>query len=138
MSPTSAYQETFRTYGLLFPQLDSASKAIIKETAAPDTSFHSTYSGLSTGDETRKPQTIGDLYNKFPYWAHRLEALWEEVEHPRPVTWVERWVDKRKDQRWATWWVVIGLMLTALFGFLTTVLGALQVWISYRAWKDGN
>jgi hypothetical protein len=58
------------------------------------------------------------------------------MENPTPVTRIERWSDKRKSARWATWWVVLGLLFAVLFGFAATALGAVQVWISYCSWLD--
>ncbi|KAL1836639.1 hypothetical protein VTJ49DRAFT_4826 [Mycothermus thermophilus] len=138
--PPALLKETLKTYSLLFPQTDFASQDMLREAMGHDSATLESFGGMSSGHErrqdARRPETIADLYDKFPYWADRLEHLWREVENPRPVTRVERWVDKRKDQRWSTWWVVLGVMLAVLFGITATILGALQVWISYCSWLD--
>ncbi|KXX80604.1 hypothetical protein MMYC01_202707 [Madurella mycetomatis] len=138
--PPDLLIETLSTYNLLFPSTDGASQVILRNAAKHDPAFAESFSVFSQGHEgpqdARNPGNIADLYKKFPRWGERLDVLWKEIENPTPVTRIERWSDKRKSARWATWWVVLGLLFASLFGLMATVLGALQVWISYCSWRD--
>lgn len=131
--------ETLNTYNLLFPAIDGASD-VLQDAAKRDAVFSEGFAIFSQRHEgprgARKPENIADLYEKFPHWGERLDVLWKEIENPTPVTRIERWSDRRKSARWNTWWVVVGLFFAVFFGLTTTVLGALQVWISYCSWLD--
>ncbi len=138
--PPDLLSETLGTYELLFPAVDGSSQAILREAAKQDPSFDGGFSVFSQRHEVprdaRNPETMGDLYRKFPRWGERLDVLWKEVENPTAVTRIERWSERRKSPRWNTWWVVLGLVFAGLFGLLASILGALQVWISYCSWRD--
>jgi hypothetical protein len=138
--PPDLLIETLGTYNLLFPATDGASRVILRDAAKRDPAFAEGFSVFSQRHEgprdARKPETIADLYKKFPHWGERLDVLWKEIENPTPVTRVERWSDKRKSARWTTWWVVLGLVFAVMFGLTATILGAMQVWISYCSWLD--
>jgi len=138
--PPDLLSETLSTYDLLFPALDGASQAMLREAAKQDPSFDGGFSVFSQRHEVprdaRNPETMGDLYRKFPRWGERLDVLWKEVENPTAVTRIERWSERRKGPRWNAWWVVLGLVFAGLFGLVASILGALQVWISYCSWRD--
>jgi hypothetical protein len=116
------------------------SYGILKRTLGSDPASDANAWSISEDHETprdaRRLEAIADLYEKFPHWAERLEYLWREVENPRPIGRLDHWTDKRKDSRWSTWWIVLGLVFAILFGLIASVLGALQVWISYCSWME--
>jgi hypothetical protein len=138
--PPDLVIETLDTYNLLFPATDGASEVHLRNAAKRDPAFAEGFSVFSQRHEgprdARKPENVADLYKKFPHWGERLDVLWKEIENPTPVTRIERWSDRRKSARWNTWWVVLGLVFAVLFGLAATILGALQVWISYCSWLD--
>jgi hypothetical protein len=138
--PPDLLIDTLSTYNLLFPSTDEASQVMLRDAVKQDHAFAEGFSVFSRGHEgprdARNPENMADLYQRFPHWAERLDVLWREIENPTPVTRIERWSERRKSARWATWWVVLGLLCALLFGLMATVLGALQVWISYCSWLD--
>lgn len=138
--PPALLIETLSTYDLLFSNSSETLRTILKEAIKEDSAFGSAFSTFSLPHDgprdARTPDTIGLLYKRFPHWGGRLEDLWKEVDDPTPVTRIERFSEKRKSPRWTTWWVLLGLVFAILFGITATVLGAMQVWISWCSWMD--
>ncbi|KAK3306102.1 uncharacterized protein B0T15DRAFT_372454, partial [Chaetomium strumarium] len=128
--PPDLLVETLSTYNLLFPSTDEASQVMLRDAVKQDHAFAEGFSVFSRGHEgprdARNPENMADLYKNYPHWAERLDVLWREIENPTPVTRIERWSERRKSARWATWLVVLGLLCALLFGLMATVLGALQ------------
>jgi len=81
------------------------------------------------------PIYVHELFDVFPHWGDRLYSILQEVAEPTPMSWHEKWSDRRKSPRYMYWAGALALMLAFLFGNFATVLGALQVWISYCSWK---
>lgn len=83
-------------------------------------------------------QTLTDsaeLYRRYPHSASRLQALYEEAEEPSPSSAVGRWAERRRAAR-HTYWVTVGaLALAMFFGITSTVVGILQLWVSYCQWQ---
>jgi hypothetical protein len=127
-----------RTLRLLFPDDDLKSRTLLKQEITNksldprlSTSFQ-LYNGLDEypGD-ANTPADLQALFAHYPYWGERLYKLLKEVEDPTPMTWYERWSDRRKAPRYTYWAGVMALALALFFGIASTVLGALQVWIGY-------
>ena len=72
-----------------------------------------------------------DLFERFPYWGERLYKILKEVEDLTPMTWYEKWFDRCKSPCYTYWVGFIALGFALFFGITATILGALQVWISY-------
>lgn len=79
-----------------------------------------------------------DLYQRYPHWAVRLDILFDEAENPTPVTWIERWSERRKAARHTFWLTFLAFTAAILFGLAATVLAAVQLWIAYCDWQDGS
>jgi fatty acid desaturase len=60
---------------------------------------------------------------------HRL------VRNPKPQNRLEQWIDRHTTERNALYIALIGLFLAVLFGFLGLIVGIIQTWITYKAWK---
>ncbi|KAI1328411.1 hypothetical protein F5Y16DRAFT_398344 [Xylariaceae sp. FL0255] len=82
------------------------------------------------------PVDINGLYKRFPFWAERLHDLWAEANNPTPITYIERLTHRKQSPRFSYWCTVVAIMIGILFGIFATLLGALQVWISYCSWLD--
>ena len=72
-----------------------------------------------------------DLFERFPYWGERLYKILKEVEDLTPMTWYEKWSYRRNSPRYTYRAGVIASGFALFFGITATILGALQVWISY-------
>ncbi|KAM7184915.1 hypothetical protein V8F20_012007 [Naviculisporaceae sp. PSN 640] len=140
--PPQLIKETLATYTLLFPEPgDQASRTILEREVNEnnlDPSFLDPFYPQHTVHEHPQdaldPDDVRSLYQKYPHWAERLYSLWKEAEDPTPVTMVERWSESRKNPRFTYWCTVVSLSIAIAFGAVATVLGALQVWISYCGW----
>lgn len=69
------------------------------------------------------------------YWSRRLKALQALVEARPPKNKIVSWFERHTSERNALTVAIIGLFLSALFGFLGLLVGILQVFVSIQAWK---
>ncbi|KAI0142902.1 hypothetical protein GGR57DRAFT_508502 [Xylariaceae sp. FL1272] len=76
-----------------------------------------------------------ELYERYPHWGLRLHMLLEEVDDPTPLSWVGRWSERRKSARHSFWVTFVAFVIAIVFGLVATVLGGIQVWISYCQWQ---
>ncbi len=142
--PPQLLRETLWTFHLLFPEPgDAASQIILKREVSKNSldrafsrPFASQYGGHEHPQDALDPEDVRSLYQKYPYWADRLYALWKEADDPTPVTTIERWSESRRNPRFTYWCTVVSLTIAIMFGISATVLAALQVWISYCTWID--
>lgn len=65
---------------------------------------------------------------EYIYWGQRLEILRDITANPPPTNRFVSWVERHKSERNALAVAIIGLTLTALFGFLSFV-------VSILAWR---
>ncbi|KAF2676772.1 hypothetical protein K458DRAFT_424526 [Lentithecium fluviatile CBS 122367] len=72
---------------------------------------------------------------KCVYWSRRLKALQALVEVRPPKNKIVSWFERHTSERNALTVAIIGLFLSALFGFLGLLVGILQVVVSIQAWK---
>ena len=72
---------------------------------------------------------------KLVYWSRRLKVLQALVEAPPPKNKIGSWFERHTSERNALTVAIIGLFLSAFFGFLSVLVGILQVVVSVRAWK---
>lgn len=121
--PPALATETLRTPQLLFPEDDSKSskflaQEIVSKSLDPrlSTSFQ-LYHGLDEypGDAAL-PEDVQDLFARFPYWGKRIYKLLKEIEDPTPLTWYEKWSDRRKSSRHMYWAGVIALSFALVPG----------------------
>ncbi|KAK4163870.1 hypothetical protein QBC43DRAFT_318851 [Cladorrhinum sp. PSN259] len=71
----------------------------------------------------------------FNYWGYRLAALHEIIKKPPPNNAMVAWFERHTSERNALTVAILGLFLSALFGFLGVVVGVGQLviaWIAYR------
>ena len=142
--PPALLQETLLTLELLFPPVgDLKSRRIINTEVTRhnlDPSFLQPFQSRSLEhqipEDANQPADVKDLYIKFPYWAARLDKLWAEAENPSPLTYIGKLTDRNKSPRFTYWCTVVGITIAVIFGAVSSLLGALQVWISYCSWMD--
>ncbi|KAI9755414.1 MAG: hypothetical protein M1815_005049 [Lichina confinis] len=141
--PPSVVSETLRTLQLLFPENNEKCKAFLAKEIAMNNLDHCLsdslhfYQGFHDDAGTAAlPEDTHELFEQFPHWGKRLQRILREVEDPTPMAWHEKWSDRRKSPRFTYWAAVIALSVALLFGIAATVLGALQVYISYCSWQE--
>ncbi|KAJ4392267.1 hypothetical protein N0V93_005892 [Gnomoniopsis smithogilvyi] len=88
-------------------------------------------------EEVRDTQKLFELY---PHWAIRWQRIHQEAEAPTPVSRLDKWAQRRRDERHAFKVAYLALHLAIGFGVVATVLGVLQLWVSYCQWRvqDGG
>ncbi|WQF83883.1 hypothetical protein CDEST_08897 [Colletotrichum destructivum] len=74
----------------------------------------------------------------FRYWGDRLTRLHEAVRRPPPTNAVVSWFERHTSERNALTVAIVGLFLAALFGFLSFLVGLLQLVLAWVAWKHPN
>ncbi|KAJ0119787.1 hypothetical protein J7T55_013991 [Diaporthe amygdali] len=129
--------ETLMTITLLFPPRDRAwLDSIIrprrkwmvwrKQTPARDERLSAPFDlqikGIQKFEKFRRSiLNTADLFDIYPHWASRLQLIYEEAEDPTPSS-------------------TVAFALAILFGLAATILGALQLWVSYCQWQvpDGG
>lgn len=72
---------------------------------------------------------------EYRYWGSRLVRLHQLARNPKPRSRLGQWVERHTSERNALYVALLGLFLAVLFGFLGVVIGIVQTWIAYQAWK---
>ncbi|KAI5457844.1 hypothetical protein BGZ63DRAFT_427871 [Mariannaea sp. PMI_226] len=124
--PTGLAEETLKTLALLLPKMDDGSHKWFRKLAVEHRLDLSAHSLLPL--QTRDRQ-IG----KFKFWHDRLVILKQAFDECEPSTWKQWWFDTRKGlYRWPFLVAAAALVLTAFFGLVQSVEGALQVYKAYN------
>ncbi|KAH8788298.1 hypothetical protein F5883DRAFT_3764 [Diaporthe sp. PMI_573] len=141
--------ETLMTYPLLFPPKDRQwLKSHIKPhrkwtgwgwptmTTALDPRLAAPFDNTLTTDRyNRAIENSHELYQRYPHWGPRLHALYDEALEPTPSTALGRWSERRRAARHTYWVTAAAFILAIFFGVTSTVVGVLQLWISYCQWQ---
>ncbi|KAH8166758.1 hypothetical protein CIB48_g1520 [Xylaria polymorpha] len=77
----------------------------------------------------------GEEVISYIYFADRLEELFQELQSPRPRTWLEKQMQRRSGGRHMMLATLIGVAFAVLLGILALILSSVQTWIAYQAWK---
>jgi len=72
---------------------------------------------------------------KYEYFESRLMDLYDEIEHPRPRGYFERWLERRSGARHVMIWTVCGIASAVVLGFLALVVSVSQTVLVWEAWK---
>lgn len=140
------------TYPLLFPPKDRQwLKSQIKphrkwsgwswptKTPELDQRLAAPFDNTLAADNYCQPlENSEELYRRYPYWARRLHALYEEAEDPTPSSVIGRWAERRRAARHTYWLTVAAFALAIFFGVTSTIVGVLQLWVSYCQWQAPN
>jgi len=127
--PDGLIEETLDTLALLFPTSDKKIETwyqkMSKSVPAPQVL-------------DKKATKCGQLrlekrqIEHFKFWHDRLVILKQEFDQSCPATLSQWWVDRRNGVQWYTFWVaVLVIFLTIFFGFIQSILSALQVYKAY-------
>ncbi|KAL4904657.1 hypothetical protein BDW74DRAFT_168263 [Aspergillus multicolor] len=71
----------------------------------------------------------------YQYWNDRLEILYRIVKDRPPRNRFVSWIERHTSERNALTVAILGLFLSALFGFLACLIGIAQLVVSILAWK---
>ncbi|KAK4209730.1 hypothetical protein QBC37DRAFT_429942 [Rhypophila decipiens] len=145
--PPPLLRETLQTFDILFPIVgDTRTRRFLEKEVALRKldpfllDFLQTESSADheTPSDVQRPTDIHGLYKQFPFWAARLQQLCSEAEDPEPTSSIGKYTERRKSPRFTYWCGLVAIMVAIAFGLVSTVLAALQVWISYCSWMDDS
>ncbi|KAI3331784.1 hypothetical protein HD806DRAFT_478283 [Xylariaceae sp. AK1471] len=72
---------------------------------------------------------------EFVFWGKRLERLEKVVANPPPSNTLVSWFERHTSERNVLTVAIVGVVLAAVFGFLSFIVSIVQLIISYQAWK---
>jgi hypothetical protein len=125
--PPGFLEETERTLALLF---DPADKGTLKRTRR--------IQRRDAADLEAAMKSVVDLDERldlrnYPFWQERLLAIQQVYDEAQPKTIKQWFFDDRNRINWATFWTAITVfILTVVFGVISSVTGAMQVYIAYN------
>ncbi|KAM5357127.1 hypothetical protein ACJZ2D_016589 [Fusarium nematophilum] len=124
--PPDFAEETLKTLALLLPKMNESSKKWFRRLAEEKSLDLSAHSCLPLQTKDRQ---IG----RFKFWHDRLVILKQAFDECEPSTWKQWWFDIRKGlYRWPFLVAAAALVLTAFFGLVQSIEGAMQVYKSYH------
>ena len=102
--------ETIRSMQLIFPPGDNRigrmlEKAIDEQDLDHKLAGPYQISGPNEEDagSSLLPIYVHELFDVFPHWGDRLYSILQEVAEPSPMSWHEKWSDRRKSPRYMYW-----------------------------------
>jgi len=121
--PVTVLNETILSLNLLFPHWDPLTEDFMRQ---HEQSFH-----LDGPFDDSHPLHLSD----FDHWRNRLLEL-HQIFHAPPVGWTQIWADRRNPLQWYTFWIaIIILVLTIVFGVISSVTAIIQTYIAYESLK---
>ncbi|KAK4084683.1 hypothetical protein Purlil1_10268 [Purpureocillium lilacinum] len=72
----------------------------------------------------------------FEYWGDRLSTIYDIVKSPPPTNVFMNWLERHTSERNALTVAIVGLLLAAVFGFLSFLVGLLQLILAWVVWKN--
>lgn len=70
----------------------------------------------------------------YDYWHDNLLTFWEVFDRSQPSTMQQWWYDDRNIVQWWTFWVAfLVLVLTIIFGLISSVASIVQAWASVKS-----
>lgn len=129
--PPGFIDETLRTLSLLLPHADRESHHwLCRQVAEHGLDPAATACGTPRAHDRR--------FERFAYWHDRLVILKQAFDESSPRGLGQWWNDRRNSVQWYTFWVAILVFATTIFfGLVQSVEGALQVYLSWVALRQG-
>ena len=122
--PPGFIDETLRTIALLLPSADSACNKWL-ETREKTQNLDPGIRQLPSA-----PRDVG----AYAYWLDRLLIIEESFDQHEPATLSQWYHDRRKKVQLYTFWVAVAvLILTIVFGLISSVASVVQAWASVKA-----
>ncbi|KAM7186413.1 hypothetical protein V8F20_011414 [Naviculisporaceae sp. PSN 640] len=116
--------------GIMFPLCDRKSRKLLKSLVQSN-SFDPEVLNFEFGS-IRNP---GEDDIPYVYLADRLSDIYNELQNPRPRTWLERQMERKSGARYMMMATLIGVIFAVLLGMASLAVSACQTWIAYQAWQ---
>ncbi|KAF4992807.1 hypothetical protein FGRMN_6909 [Fusarium graminum] len=129
--PPQVLAETLYTLqGILFPSLDNKSGDVLntlirRDGFDPECAQYEGYKIFSEPPE----------HFQYVYWGKRIAQLHELVKSRPPRNKAEKWFQQKTSERNALLIALLALFISIFVGILSIILGIVQVWIAWMAWK---
>ncbi|KAH9897175.1 hypothetical protein F4778DRAFT_246748 [Xylariomycetidae sp. FL2044] len=117
---------------ILFPLYDAKSKKLLRRLVAD---------GYYKMDPELERFEFGSIRTpaeeniSYVFLADRLEELYQEMQSPRPRSWLDKQLQRRSGARYVMLATLAGVALALLLGIVALAVSVLQTWIAYQAWK---
>ncbi|KAL6716713.1 hypothetical protein ACLMJK_006281 [Lecanora helva] len=72
---------------------------------------------------------------RYYYFGARLTDLYDELEHPRPRSWLQKCFERRSGARYTMMATLAGVLLAVVLGMAGLAISAYQAWIGYQQWQ---
>ncbi|KAF4340255.1 hypothetical protein FBEOM_5830 [Fusarium beomiforme] len=72
----------------------------------------------------------------YTYWGHRLAKLHDFVKRPPPANAIVAWFERHTSERNALTVAIIGVFLSVIFGFLSFLVGLLQLILAWKVYNN--
>jgi hypothetical protein len=59
--------------------------------------------------------------------------LYNEIENPRPRSFLETWLERRSKARHVMLATLVGVIIAIFLGLYGLIVGMFQAWVSYQA-----
>ena len=69
------------------------------------------------------------------YFGSRFADLADELENPKPQSWLEKWFERKSGARYVMMATLIGAGIAVILGMASLALGGYQAWVAYQQWK---
>ncbi|RDW57301.1 hypothetical protein BP5796_12751 [Coleophoma crateriformis] len=116
--------------GIIFPAVDEKSSRFLENLVRNTQPGFDPDCLLYEGYPRPTPEDF-----EYYYWGNRLAKLHQVVMNPRPSNRIGQWIQRHASEKNALSVAILSLVLSAFFGFLSVVLGFIQVWLAYQSWK---
>ncbi|KAI0396556.1 hypothetical protein F5Y17DRAFT_89729 [Xylariaceae sp. FL0594] len=120
------------TQQILFPLHDAKAKRILNSLVKDQRYKFDAETGRFEFGALR---SAGEENISYVYLADRLEELYQELQNPRPRSWLDGHLQRRSGARYMMLATLVGVLFAVLLGIAALVLSAIQTWIAYEAWK---
>lgn len=126
---------------LVLEALDSTQKILFPLTDLKSYTFLQSLTGRSSFGpdilrfESTNIRNRHEINIAYHYFGSRLAELYEELEHPQPKSWMERWLERKSGARHVMMVTLAGVLIAVVLGFMSLAVTIYQTWISYQQWK---
>lgn len=119
--PEALIKETILSLNLLFPDWNPRTERFLHKTSQSEVAEAAVDAPLRLH--------LSDFY----YWQDRLADL-HLASKSAPTTWRQMWTDDRNPLQWYTFWFAVAvLVLTLIFGIISSITASMQTRYAYES-----